>query len=235
MKKLVSVILVLTLCLTAVAALAEQGVAYGVYHFEGEHPDSLIRAIVDTEEGKITAVDFDEKLIPVAIGGAEGWAELDADTAAKLGDAVIVTEKKTYPAAFSIGGIVWTVDADLNVTNEEKGEFLAYVCTAEGGDWYFAQESADLLGADGAVAATVAIGTKESIEHGVHFWPSSLMFPGNIAALECFIVAYGVNYTVDEFAMGDEGWKVADTVTGATLAGTPNYLLIAQEAYNNAK
>ena len=38
----------LALAITASgAALAEQGVAYGVYNQDGEHPDSLIRVRMD--------------------------------------------------------------------------------------------------------------------------------------------------------------------------------------------
>lgn len=235
MKKILCLVLSAVLCMATVCALAEQGVAYGVYSLEGEHPDSLIRAVVDTEGGKITAVDFDEKLIPVAVGGAEGWAELNEENSAKLGDAVVVSGDKTYPAAFAVDGIVWNIDENLAVTNADKGDFMAYVCTPEGGEWYFAQTSADLLDNEGNVAATVAIETKESIEHGVHFWPSEKLFPGNIAALESFVVANGVDYTLDDMAMGADGWTVADAVTGATLAGSPNYLLLAQAAYNAAK
>ena len=37
-------------------------------------------------------------------------------------------------------------------------------------------------------------------------------------------------------AMGEDGaWAVADVTTGATLAGTPNYLLLAMQAFENAK
>ncbi|MDO4492376.1 MAG: hypothetical protein Q4C53_00665 [Clostridia bacterium] len=235
MKKILVFVLALALCLSCAAALAEEGVAYGVYSMEGEHPDSLIRATVMTEDGKVVSCAFDEKLIPVAVGGASGWNELDAETAAKLNGAVVVSGDKTYAAAFKLGDIVWTVDAELNVTNPEKGEFMAYVTTPEGGAWYFAQESADLLGADGNVAVTVPVGTKESINHGVGFWPSELKFPGNIAALENFVVANGTEYAQEDIKMGENGWQVADAVTGATLAGTPNYLLLAKEAGASAK
>lgn len=234
MKKLLSVVLAAMLLLTATVALAEQGVAYGVYSMEGEAMDSLIRATVDMDGDKITAVDFDEKLVPIAFGGAEGWAQVDADTIAKLGSAVVTVNDKAYPASVAIDGIVWTIGEDLSMTSE-KGEFVAYVCTNEGGDWYFAQESADLLNDAGEVACTVAIGTKESIEHGVHFWMSDLLFPGNIAALEAFVVDNGVAYTLEDMALGENGWTVADVATGATLAGTPNYLLLAQKAVANAK
>lgn len=235
MKKIVSLILAAALCFVCAAALAEEGVAFGVYSMEGEHPDSLIRATVVTDGDKIVSVDFDEKLLPVAIGGASGWDELDPETAALVGDAVVVSGDKTYAASFSMDGVVWTVDGDLNVTNPELGEFMAYICTDEGGAWYFAQESADLLNAAGETAANAAIGTKESIQHGVFFWPSELKFPGNIAAIENFVVENGVGYELSDIAMGENGWAVADALTGATLAGTPNYLLLAKAAVASAK
>lgn len=235
MKKCLTLVLAVALCLTAVAALAAQGVAYGVYSFEGEHPDSLIRATVDVADGVITAAAFDEKLIPVTVSGAEGWAEVEEETAAKLGDAVVKSGEKVYAASLSIGGEVWTVAEDLTVSNDAHGELLAYLCTDEGGAWYYAQESADLLDAQGQACATVTIGTKESTEHGVHFWPSALLFPGNIEALEQFVVANGTDYTLDDMKLGENGWQVADALTGATLAGAPNHLLLAQKAYEKAE
>lgn len=46
---------------------------------------------------------------------------------------------------------------------------------------------------------------------------------------------YGTAYNAGDFAKGEDGtWTVADVTTGATLAGTPNYLLIAKEAYKKA-
>jgi len=144
-KKLVSLLLALTLAVVCGAALAETtttGVAYGVYSNEGEHPDSLIRVTLTLDNGAITAAELDEKLIPVAMGGAAGWAELTDETAALLGD----------------------------------------------------------------------------------------------AAIEAYLVANGVDYDLTTAAQDESGvWTVADTTTGATLAGTTNYLRIAQEAYANAQ
>lgn len=144
-KKLVSLLLALTLAVVCGAALAETtttGVAYGVYSNEGEHPDSLIRVTLTLDNGAITAAELDEKLIPVAMGGAAGWAELTDETAALLGD----------------------------------------------------------------------------------------------AAIEAYLVANGVDYDLTTAAQDESGvWTVSDTTTGATLAGTTNYLRIAQEAYANAQ
>lgn len=245
-KKLVSLLLALTLAVVCGAALAETtttGVAYGVYSNEGEHPDSLIRVTLTLDNGAITAAELDEKLIPVAMGGAAGWAELTDETAALLGDAVIEANDKKYPAQFTLGDYTWTGAADealgVGYTTEINGEtvsFMDYAVTLEGGDWYFAQTEASLLNAAGETAATVEVNTKEGIGHGEEFWPSDLKYSGNIAAIEAYLVANGVDYDLTTAAQDENGvWTVADTTTGATLAGTTNYLRIAQEAYANAQ
>ena len=242
-KKLVSLLLALTLAVVCGAALAETtttGVAYGVYSNEGEHPDSLIRVTLTLDNGAITAAELDEKLIPVAMGGAAGWAD---ETAALLGDAVIEANDKKYPAQFTLGDYTWTGAADealgVGYTTEINGEtvsFMDYVVTLEGGDWYFAQTEAVLLNAAGENAVTVEVNTKEGIGHGEDFWPSDLKYSGNIAAIEAYLVANGVDYDLPTAAQDENGvWTVADTTTGATLAGTTNYLRIAQEAYANAQ
>lgn len=224
------------------AALAEQGVAYGVYHQAGEHPDSLIRVTMDCDGELVTGVQIDEKLIPYSVGGAEGWAELDDETAAKLGDAVIETEGKKYPASFELGGVVFTGTAEesgivyIGDVDGKKVELMDYICTDEGGAWYYDSAIAKLLDAQKNEAAQVEIGTKASIQHGVAFWPSEITFPGNIERLENYLTENGVNYTEDQIVKGEDGiWEVADVTTGATLAGTKNYLLIAQEAYQKAQ
>ena len=243
-KRLISLFLCAAFMLCAAAAVAETvtGVAYGVYSAEGEHPDSLIRVTLTVEDGVITAAKMDDKLIPVAIGGAAGWAELNEETAAALGDAVISANGKTYPASISLGDIVWQAVEDeaagVAYTAEidgEQVELMAYACTDEGGAWYYEQQTAQFLSADGDVVAEIELGTKESIGHGVGFWPSEITFPGNIANIEAFIVANGAEYDESTVAMGEDGaWAVADVTTGATLAGTPNYLRIAKAAYDNA-
>ena len=244
-KRLIALFLcltMLTLCAAIASADTVTGVAYGVYAGEGEHPDSLIRVTLTVEDGVITAAKMDDKLIPVAIGGAAGWAELTEETAAALGDAVISANGKTYPACISLGGIVWQGAEDetagVAYTAEIDGaqvELMAYACTDEGGTWYYEQQTAQFLSADGETVAEVELGTKESIGHGVGFWPSELTFPGNIANIEAFVVANGAEYDESTVAMGEDGaWTVADVTTSATLAGTPNYLRIAKAAYENA-
>lgn len=245
MKKLFSLVLVLALAVVYGAALAETstGVAYGVYANEGEHPDSLIRVALTLEDGAVTGAEIDEMLIPVAMGGAAGWGELTEETAALLGDAVIEANDKKYPAQFTLGDVTWTGAADealgVAYTAEIEGEtvvLMDYIVTPEGGDWYSAQTEAALLNAAGEAVATVAMNTKEGIGHGEDFWPSDLKYSGNIQALEAYLAANGVDYDLSTAAQGEDGvWAVADTVTGATLAGTTNYLRIAQEAFANAQ
>ena len=233
----------LALAITASgAALAEQGVAYGVYNQDGEHPDSLIRVTMDCDGELVTGVQIDEKLIPYTVSGAEGWAELDDETAAKLGDAVLEVNGKKYPASFELGSVVFTGAASeegLVYTGDVNGEtvdLMDYICTDEGGAWYYDSAVAKLLDAQGNEAAESEIGTKASIQHGVAFWPSEITFPGNIERIENYLTENGVNYTEDQIVKGEDGaWEVADVTTGATLAGTKNYLLIAQQAYEKAQ
>ena len=242
MKKMMFA-LVLALAVSAYgAAMAEQGVAYGVYNQGNEQPDSLIRVTLDCDGEKVTGAQIDEKLIPYSASGAEGWAELDEETAAKLGGAVLTVGEKQYPASFELGGVTFTGVAEesgvvyTGEVNGESVELMTYICTDEGGAWYYESNPVTLLNAQGEAAAEIEIGTKASIEHGVAFWPSEIKFPGNIERIETYLAENGVDYTEDQIVKGEDGvWNVADVVTGATLAGTKNYLLIAQRAYENAQ
>lgn len=242
-KKLVSLLLALLCCALACAALAEAstGVAYGVYSLEGESPDSLIRVTLTCEGEKVTAAQIDEKLLPYSVGGAQGWAELSEENAALLGDAVLEANGKKYPASFALDGVTFTGAAGetgIVYTGSVEGADVAlmdYICTDEGGAWYFACETAQLLSAAGEAVADVEIGTKASIEHGVGFWPSEITFPGNIERIGAYLVENGTAYEMDDVKKGEDGaWAVADVTTGATLAGTPNYLRIAKDAYAKA-
>ena len=241
-------VLLLICCLTICAcAFAQESVVYGVYCQEGEHPDSLIRVTLSCDESKqITGVKIDEALIPYAVGGASGWAMLDDETAALLGDAVVTApDGKLYAASMEMGGIIWTAevtDMELLYMGDVNGAETAlsqYYVTTEGGSWYYAAmaDGAKLLDADGQTAATVAIGTKESIRHGVDFWPSDITFPGNIERIAAFVTDNGVAYSTypesDDIHRGEDGtWYVVDATTGATLAGTPNYLNLIKAAYD---
>lgn len=236
----------LCLCLTAVAQGERTNVVYGVYALEGEHPDSLIRATLTVDgEDTITDLQFDEALIAYAASGAEGWAALSEENAALLGENVVSAGQKSYPAYFLLGGVTWTGTADeggaITYTGSVDGastDLMDYIVTPEGGAWYFASlaDGAALLDAEGSPVATVEIGTKTSINHGVGFWPSDITFPGNIERITDFIKAHGIHYAYypdgGDIYMGEDGtWQVIDATSGATLAGTPNYLNLAKQAY----
>lgn len=218
---------------------------YGIYSMEGEAPDSAIKATVyyDLDEDKVVRIDFDEALLPATQGGAEGWALLSEETAAALGEDVVKLEKGIYPMYFSVGGLTWTgaeADGGIRYTAEVEGqevEFIAYVATQAGGKWYHdaREQGASLLNAAGETVETLSIETKASIEHGVGFWPSPITFPGNIELIKNYVYDNGVNYgyapdSGDIVKNADGVWTVADTVTGATLAGTPNYFNLIKEA-----
>lgn len=217
---------------------------YGIYTMEGDDVDSAIKADVyyDLDKAAVVRIDFEEALLPAVESGAQGWAVLDEETAAKLGDAVIIMGEVVYPARFELGGVEWTGaagDAAVSYTASIDGqeqEFTGYVGTQEGGAWYHDNmgSGANLLTAAGETAATVEIGTKASINHGVDFWMSPITFPGNIELIKNFIYDNGVNYDYapnSDIVKNEAGqWVVADTVTGATLAGTPNYLNLVKAA-----
>lgn len=114
--------------------------------------------------------------------------------------------------------------------NGESVELMDYICTDEGGVWYYESNPATLLNAQGEAAVEIEIGTKASIElMAWHFGRAISNSPGNIERIENYLTENGVNYTEDQIVKGEDGvWNVADVVTGATLAGTKNYLLIAR-------
>ena len=155
MKKMMFALVLALAVSVCGAALAEQGVAYGVYNQSGEQPDSLIRVTMNCSGERVTDVQIDEKLIPYSASGAEGWAELDEETAAKLDDAVLTVGEKKYPASFELGGVAFVGTAGENgvvytgEVNGENVELMAYVCTDEGGAWYYESNPATLLNAQG--------------------------------------------------------------------------------------
>lgn len=233
---------------TVIPGAAEEltSVTYGIYSQEGDSVDSLLRITLTCDENKnITDVKLDDALIPYSVGGAEGWAELDEDTAALLGEAVLSFNDKNYPSSFKLGDIVWTGSvSDENgvvysgAVNGSDTTLMDYIVTEEGGAWYYEmmQDGAKLLDASGAEVADAEIGTKESINHGVDFWASEITFPGNIEKIIDFIKENGIQYGYypesDDIVKNEDGvWEICDVVSIATLAGTPNYLNLAKEAY----
>ena len=217
---------------------------YGIYSMEGDAVDSAIRChlVYDLDQEKIVSVDFDEALLPFSMGGAAGWALLGEEEASALGEAALTVKSGSYAPAFQLGDLLWTgklKDDTVVYETEMDGEttdFLTYVGTQEGGAWYYDtyEAGATLLDGEGNEVGQVEIGTKESIGHGVDFWMSPITFPGNIDLIEEFLVANGTDFDYapnEAIAKNDEGvWTVADAVTGATLAGTPNYLNLAKLA-----
>lgn len=163
-------------------------------------------------------------------------------------DGQVTVGESAYAKSFEIDGVVWTgVAGESSVTYSAEIEgatrdFVEYVSSPKGGAWYHGAFAggARLLDASGNAAAEIEIGTKSSINHGVDFWASAITFPGNIQLIENYLCDYGTAYDYapngDDIAQNDEGqWVVCDTVTGATLAGTPNYLNLAKAAVENVK
>lgn len=231
--------------LVAEGANIAYAVTYGVYSMEGDSLDSAIKAEIyyDLDAGQVVRIDFEEALIPCAAGGAEGWAVLSEETTAALGDAVVTLDSAVYPMYFELGDIRFTgseadgmVDYVASIDGSDV-HFIDYVATQEGGAWYHDNmaQGAAILNADGETVTTASIGTKASIRHGVDFWASPITFPGNIELIKNYIYDYGTEYDYapdgDDIVKNDEGqWVVADVVTGATLAGAPNYFNLVKEA-----
>lgn len=220
---------------------------YGVYNQEGESPDSsiMVSVYVNDETSDVVYIDIEEALIPVSDGGAEGWAILDEETVAALGEAVLTHGENSYPASFQYNGVVWTgSESDDTIVytatiDGSETDFMSYIATQEGGAWYHEglATPANILDADGNSVAQVTVGTKASINHGVDFWMSSITFPGNLELLKNYVYDNGVNYqeypASNDIAQDENGtWVVLDTTTQATLAGTPNYLNLIKEAYD---
>ncbi|WP_370774623.1 hypothetical protein [Holdemania massiliensis] len=218
---------------------------YGIYNQEGDAVDSSIQTTVyvNDETQEVVYIDVEEALLPVTAAGAEGWAVLTDESAAALGDAILTVGEIQVPAAFELNGLVWTgtVQNDqvtyTSVVNGADMEFMEYITTQEGGAWYHANlaQPARLLDSEGKPVVEIKIGTKASIEHGVGFWPSPITFPGNIELIKNYVYDHGTNYGTypenTDIVKNEAGeWVVADVTTGATLAGTPNYLNLIKQA-----
>lgn len=217
---------------------------YGIYSMEGDAVDSAIRTTVcyDLDQKQVVRIDFDELQLPCSKGGAEGWAMVNEETAAALGEEVITLESATCVKSFRLGQVVWTGeerDGTVVYTAQLGGqdrEFIEYVSTREGGEWYYAnrEQGAQALSANGETLATLPILTKTEMEHGVHFWPSDITFPGNLELIKNYVYDHGTDYGYapqsGDIHMVDGVWAVADATTGATLAGTPNYFNLVKQA-----
>ncbi len=187
-----------------------------------------------------------------------GWACVaDEDLLAALGDALVTFTANvwgeeielSYAKYLQIGGIVWTgevsshpaADPAVDYRAEIGGESVTlneYVRSQEGGKWYVeaAREQVYFLTDDTPaasesgknVAKVYSITYKENNGHGVSFWMSDILFPGNMEAIKEFVTENGFGY--DYYADGgitqneDGFWQTPDAVSGATLDETPSYL-----------
>lgn len=223
-------------------AVLTQATVYGIYEQVGDSIDSCISTTVYTDENQnIVLIQIDEALIPYSTSGAEGWALLNEEELEDFSEAVVATDKGNYAKYFTLNDVNWSgeeVDGQIIYTNDEGVNFMDYIATQEGGEWYFnsIQNPAQLLDYDGNVIKEVTINTKASIEHGVSFWPSSITFPGNIELIKNYVYDHGVDYGYypesSDIQKNEQGsWVVLDTTTNATLAGAPNYFNLIKKAF----
>lgn len=195
-----------------------------------------------------------------------GWACVnDEELLGALGDALVTFQANvrgtdtdiSFAKYLQIGGVVWTgelgrdpaADPAVIYTGEVDGETVVlgeFVRTPEGGEWYVDAALEDvyfLTGPEPAedasapnVAKTYQITYKENNGHGVFFWLSDILFPGNMQAIKDFVTENGFGY--DYYADGgitkneDGYWQTADAVSGATLDETPTYLDVLKTLYN---
>lgn len=164
----------------------------------------------------------------------------------------------SYAKYLQIGGVVWTGEVGSDPASEVAMVYTAeidgqtvilneYVRTQEGGKWYVdaamqpvyfltdGEPAADGLLSDN-VATAYQITYKENNGHGVYFWMSDILFPGNMEAIKEFVKENGFDY--DYYADGgitkneDGYWATVDAVSGATLDETPSYLDALKTLYN---
>ena len=219
----------------------------------------------DTTNDRVYAIRFLQPMLPFDDNGISmGWAcvtdealirELSAaDALVEIADGVF------YAKYLSIGGVVWTGEAashpaaaaavDYSAMIDGKSVTLNdYVRTPEGAEWYVdaAMQPVYFLTNDAPAASgeasaepenaayTYRITYKENNGHGVYFWMSDILFPGNMEAIKDFVTEHGFDY--DYYADGGvtqnpEGfWQTPDAVSGATLEETPTYLDMLKTLY----
>ncbi len=220
----------------------------------------------DLTNDRVYAIRFLQPMLPWDDNGVSmGWACVTDDTLRETlaaSDALVtVQDGVDYAKYLQIGGVVWTgaLGSDpaskvaVVYTGEIDGETVVlgeYVRTPEGGEWYVnaamqpvyfltsAEETAsgEPSGEPTNAAMTYQITYKENNGHGVYFWMSDILFPGNMDAIKEFVTENGFDY--DYYADGGitqnaEGyWQTVDAVSGATLEETPTYLDILKTLYN---
>lgn len=229
--------------------------------------DAVIQATLywDITNDRLFAVRFLQPMLPFDDNGiAMGWACV-ADEAMQeklaAADALVeVADGVFYAKYLQIGGIVWTGEVGshpaaavaVDYCAEIDGDTVAlndYVRTQEGGKWYvdaarepvfFLTDAEPAADADAKnVAQVYQITYKENNGHGVFFWMSDILFPGNMEAIKKFVAENGFDY--DYYADGgitqneDGFWQTADAVTGATLEETPTYLDVLKTLYEEIR
>lgn len=220
----------------------------------------------DMTNDRVYAIRFLQPMLPFDDNGISmGWAcvtdeallaELSAaDALAEIADGVF------YAKYLSIGGVVWTGEAASHPAASSAVDYVAeiggqtvtlndYVRTDEGAAWYvdaamqpvyFLTDSAPAASGEASgepenAAYTYQITYKENNGHGVYFWMSDILFPGNMDAIKEFVTENGFDY--DYYADGgitqnaDGFWQTPDAVSGATLEETPSYLDLLKTLYN---
>ena len=218
----------------------------------------------DLTNNEVYAIRFLQPMLPWDDNGISmGWAcvtdeALLAELAAA--DALVeVAEGVEYARYLQIGGIVWTgglsshpaASVAVDYYAEIDGETVTlndYVRTQDGAAWYVdaaaepvyfltdaAAPSGEASDEPENAALTYQITYKENNGHGVSYWMSDILFPGNMEAIKEFVIENGFGY--DYYADGgitqnDDGyWQTADAVSGATLEETPSYLDLLKTLY----
>ena len=225
--------------------------------------DAVIQATLywDITNDELYAVRFVQPMLPFDDNGiAMGWACVTDEALQKTlaaSDALVEIADGVYYAKYlQIGGVVWTGESGshpaaavaVDYAADIDGETITlndYVRTQEGGKWYLDAaldpvyfltdgEPAEDMEAEN-VALVYEITYKENNGHGVYFWMSDILFPGNMEAIKEFVAENGFDY--DYYADGgitqneDGFWQTADAVTGATLEETPTYLDVLKTLY----
>jgi len=227
--------------------------------------DAVIRATLywDMTNDRVYAIRFLQPMLPFDDNGISmGWAcvtdEALRDTL-KAADALVEpSDGVCYAKYLSIGGIVWTGEPAAHPAMKTAVDYKAvidgktvtlndHVRTPEGAEWYVdaaaqpvyfltSDASGEPSGEPENSAMTYHITYKENNGHGVYFWMSDILFPGNMEAIKEFVTENGFDY--DYYADGgitqnkDGFWQTPDAVSGATLEETPTYLDLLKTLYD---
>lgn len=220
----------------------------------------------DLTNDEVYAIRFLQPMLPFDDNGISmGWACVtDEALLAELSAADALVEPADgvfYAKYLSIGGVIWTGEAASHPAAAKAVDYAAeidgktvdlndYVRTPEGAQWYVdaAMQPVYFLTSDKSAASGEASGEpensaytyrityKENNGHGVYFWMSDILFPGNMEAIKEFVTENGFDY--DYYAEGgitqnaDGYWQTVDAVSGATLEETPTYLDVLKTLYN---